>query len=415
MLAIRAHMPAHLGPVTLAGDLGIDITAVDRCGTLDLALVHRGTQLHTLRLGADTPSLPLRFALPGILDVDVAFGWDGAIGALTGRGHVRVGDRTFDLDGWSLLFDPTPGEVAGSPIAHPPVVKSVKYGDSKFTEPIPCVMRLHVDELERHLTPVGRMVRQTFFRAYPDFVFNVVACVGADRQQDDRRQADAARADGDAEREKDELPVGVYGDPTSIWFNVFFGYYQIDAPKPAWNRPFGYESAAGVRAKVAFEDVVRLGKSDWNYFSNWMYGVPRDAITPYDGIDIKAVLTAAKPIKIGTKVWHEVRIGKVEVVSAFQSSAPGAAQLTFNCALTPLWQLSFGLPSPCPVPAQSFVPTVLESSFFMSYFEDDETYHTVMFGGTNRYQGDPQFLQAQLDAALAVIKTNYPMLGFAAD
>ena len=52
----------------------------------------------------------------------------------------------------------------------------------------------------------------------------------------------------------------------------------------------------------------------------------------------------------------------------------------------------------------------------MAYYEDDQAYHTLIFGGSGPGDGDPnlaaQFLQVQLAAVQAVIAQSYPTLGF---
>ena len=93
---------------------------------------------------------------------------------------------------------------------------------------------------------VGRLVHDALFPDEPDFSFNV----------------EFARGDGDA-----------YTDPTSIWFNAFMGYYEIKVPKETWHRPFGYRFEAG-GTRIAPDDLLRIGRADWNYFSAYLYGVP---------------------------------------------------------------------------------------------------------------------------------------------
>jgi hypothetical protein len=48
----------------------------------------------------------------------------------------------------------------------------------------------------------------------------------------------------------------------------------------------------------------------------------------------------------------------------------------------------------------------------MCYWDDEEAYHTVIFGGTARTGSNPKFLAAQLGATQALIRSEYPHLGF---
>jgi hypothetical protein len=52
----------------------------------------------------------------------------------------------------------------------------------------------------------------------------------------------------------------------------------------------------------------------------------------------------------------------------------------------------------------------------MAYYEDDDAYHTLIFGGSAPVNGDPdlasRFLKVQLAAVDDVIAESYPTLGF---
>lgn len=254
-------------------------------------------------------------------------------------------------------FDPTPGRVGNSVWAHPPVVNDPQLGRSRSVVPI--INRIHIQDPPGWGARMGAIAKRTFFPACPAFVFNVCFAVG-----------DFSLV----------LQPGLYGDPHSHWFNVFMGYYQLDAPKTTWTRPFGYESA-NPRAQIMFEDVLRLGKSDWNYFSNYMYGVPEDCIEPYNRLDPTPWQNLGR-VMIGQTMWDSIEIEDVEVVSAYESGASDARRLVYNSVLTPLWRRTFGLPCPRPDFSQSFISTKLRAQMYMSFSEDQDSYHTVLFGGT---------------------------------
>jgi hypothetical protein len=236
---------------------------------------------------------------------------------------------------------------------------------------------------------VGALVKASMFPEHPPFVFNTVACVG-----------DFAEGE-----------PGLYGDPHSTWFNIFLGYYQLDCAKRDWSRPFGYRSASGEDAAPEPDDLARLGKSDWNWFSNWNYGVPADALLPYSKVDMGQVGFSHRGlVSIGRSKWHEVELQGVEVASCYV--APGG-RLVRNTILDGVWRASFGAPCPRTDWTTSFVPTVVDALVDMAYWEDEASYHTVLFGGTAARGADPRFLQAQLAATRAVIADRYPNLGFA--
>ena len=105
------------------------------------------------------------------------------------------------------------------------------------------------------------------------------------------------------------------------------------------------------------------------------------------------------------------------MVSAYESDAPAARKLINNSIVTPLWQASFGAPSPQPGFSESFIPTVMRAKMYLSFSENDQYYRTVIFGGTvnDRVSSEDsdEFLGAQFEAIQEVIERHYGHLGFA--
>ena len=290
-------------------------------------------------------------------------------------------------------FSPTPGSVGGSVWAHEPFVSDPELGRSRSVVPI--INRINVEVPAGLGARMGAIAKRVFFPQYPAFVFNVCFSVG-----------DFSLI----------LRPGLYGDPQSHWFNVFLGYYQLDAPKTTWTRPFAYESA-NARAPVTFEDILRLGKSDWNYFSNYMYGVPEDCIELYNKLDLSTPCRNLGRVVIGRRSWDYTEIEEVEVVSAYESDTPSARRLVYNSILTPVWRRTFGLPCPRPDFPQSFISTKLRARIYMSFSEDEDSYHTVIFGGTVNKSFpalmNQRFLELQMQACRETIERHYAQLGFA--
>ena len=291
-----------------------------------------------------------------------------------------------------LRVDPTFGMINGSVEVTPPVAADEGWGPSGSSSPV--VTRMHVDSTPRSLTDAGSIVWSELFAAdYHPFTFNTVACCGTPDPHTD---------------------VGVYSDPRSPWFNVFYGIYQLDCLKSdQWTRPFGYESAAGVASVVHVEDLVRLGKADWNWFSNYLYGVPAAVCTQYSAVDMTKINPHPTTIAtIGTSQWHQVVIDGIVVASCYQSDAPGAAKLVENTSAMQIWDRSFGLPCPRPEYTVSFIPTTLTASLDMAYWEDADGFHTLVFGGTCGPKPPAGFLAAQMTAVQGVMAKAFPGAGF---
>ncbi len=298
---------------------------------------------------------------------------------------------------------PLVGDVDNKFAAPEVQLNSPRFGESQG---LPFVMEIVVDGNRSAPAGVGRAADQAFFRQSPRLLFNVSFACG---------------------KPQGFLRRGLYGDPRSIWFNVFFGYYEIDVSKSAWGRPFGYESDG---TTIHWDDVLRIGKSDWNYFSNWLYGVPDDKITPTNDPLRSANTTTTHHGRkdINGKQWDVLELDNVDVVSAYHDgSSPG---LVDRELWSYLWRASFGFPlGKKVVDAPSFFAVPMKAHLYMSFREkkrdndlNTTSYQTFLFGGTiNKHYSkrsdacakeNEAFLAEQLKAVERVMKKSYPDLGF---
>ena len=386
--------------------------------TVTLALRFRDKELvaHTVTDGAE---VELHTIDLGVVVVSLAFHHDlggGTVGweLTAGRGRWlrggdvpgrRVAHRTF------LHFDPCIGEVGGETDVYPPVVELDDYGASRHLHraggdgygtsrnSTGFPLRLHVDDsVVRRVDGVGAKVKRTMFPDHPPFTFNAVACVG-DFDHDGPQK---------------------YTNPESPWFNVFLGYYQLDCRKDRWHRPFGFESAAGAVSVPCIDDLVRLGKADWNYFSAWDCGVPEDEVRRYCSPDHReSDVRDHGLVTIGDTRWRHLELLDITVASAYIAEPP-ARQPVDNNLLCGLFRDSYGYPQPVPGYDTSFVAATLDSFQYMAYFEtvDDDGvgwFHTLIFGGTVHHGQDAPLLEAQMAADRTVIEEHYARFGFAID
>ncbi|MEZ4302890.1 MAG: hypothetical protein R3B70_48650, partial [Polyangiaceae bacterium] len=332
----------------------------------------------------------------GLFKEDIQLDVDLAKGEVTLSGVVCVLSPT----GWQchrfppevlIAWSPTLGAVGGEILAHPPVITDPVYGTSNSI--VPTITRIPVDTVSRIGTPVGSLVKTALFPQAPDFLFNVCFAVGP------------------------FLPFlpGAYGDPTSPWFNVFAGYYEIDCPKPAWDRPFGYRLTTPTPT-VDFDEVLRIGKADWNFFSNWMYGVPKDIVDLYVPPDPGVRTEHLGRRTIAQSTWDLVDIDGFSAVTAYESNAEGAARLVENTPLTPAWRLTYGEPRPRSEYTKSFPGASMRAQLYMAFSEDETMFRTYLFGGTvnKTFDGPPNagLLERQMAAVAEVMTAHYPALGF---
>jgi hypothetical protein len=298
-------------------------------------------------------------------------------------------------------YIPNTGRMGDSiEMGKPAVIDSQEFGQSSAT---PAILQIPVSAEEKGLVAAGKKAHDKFFGGYPDFDFNVnFSCAKAD------------------------LLTGksAYADPRSPWWNVFFGRYQIDAPigKDAWKRPLGFTDHS--MKTVSFDDITRIGNSDWGYFSNWMYGVPDEALNRAFAAQKAA---PAPKMRVITDPLEQVpgytlcEVDGILLPSAYVSGGGEQALTTNEFGLTQVWQRIFGKqaddvtsdPAVKQKYPNSFVPTSMKMRFYLKAARRFDpvkgfVYTTSIYGGgvNKTWAGDDpvkqayneRFLQAQMDA-----------------
>jgi hypothetical protein len=179
---------------------------------------------------------------------------------------------------------------------------------------------------------------------------------------------------------------------------------------------------------VEVADIVRIGKADWNYFSNRVYGVPLDAIRPHDAFDLGRIGHARRGrVRIGESWWDHVALDGVEVVSAYTAPGEQGRLEKADPDFTPFWRLAYGAPCPRPEATVSFAPTKMRAELYLSHRKATDpadvkgpVWRTLIFGGTVRADWPDRaaadaFLALQLDAVRKVMARDYPGDGFATE
>jgi hypothetical protein len=297
---------------------------------------------------------------------------------------------------------PLTGDVDGRVAVPVAQVNDPRFGES---EGVPFVLEIDVDGVDTAPANVGHKVDTAFFQNDPALMFNVCFSCGKPRGLG---------------------RIGVYGDPRSQWFNVFFGYYQLDVRVKDRPSPFGYDAAGN----VVTDEILRIGKSDWNYFSNWLYGVPESFVLPNNDLGAATVDVKPRGLAIGGRTWDVLTIDDATMVSAYVSGLPGDGELEARGPYSFLWQCAFGFPNRLRLPGlQSFFSTDMKARLYMCArkverdpYAGEAVWQTFLFGGTvnkwwarqgyGRTKENDDFLEAQLEAVRKVMLTSYPELGF---
>jgi hypothetical protein len=287
----------------------------------------------------------------------------------------------------------------------PAVINSPEFGESSAT---PAILDVPVSAQQQGILSVGQKVHQKFFPDSPPFNFNVnFSCA----------KTDPLTGTSD------------YADPRSPWDNVFFGRYEIDCPagapgdKTKWSRPFGFVAPGS--NQINFNDILKIGNSDWGYFSNWMYGVPEadlDKSFAAQAAGPKPTCTVTNPnVVINGKSYVECTVEGVSLPSAFVNPRDGKALTNNDSLMSPVWRNVFGKQSsdvgedPSLANTPSFAPTKMKMKFYLRQELDPKTntYKTLIYGGgvnetwagsdPTRQAYNDRFLQAQMDAVKATM------------
>jgi hypothetical protein len=305
------------------------------------------------------------------------------------------------LPGWF----PLSGDIDGHTWAQPVVINDRRFGRSMT---IPAILEIVVDgtsgtTIPKVLSPVARRL----FAGYQPFTFNVAFSCGRSRA----------------------LRPGVYGNPRSPWFNIFVGYYEIDVAQSLWGRPFGYQPDGHSGFKLKLGDIERLGEADWNYFSNYMYGVPLSAIEAADQVDVELIALSRR--EIAGRLWDHIVGSGTKVSTAYVSKGDEGALADNDYVLNDIWRSAFGLPFTGKTPPASFFPASMGAELFACYVASESdrdlgvpVYRTFIFGGTvnewwaadvdsqRRRQHNEDFLKLQLDTVEHLIISDFAHLGF---
>jgi hypothetical protein len=281
---------------------------------------------------------------------------------------------------------PLVGEIDGRFEVVPAVIDDPVFGQSTH---LPTVLEIVVSEKRRWPLRVGKLVNEKFFDAFGPIIFNV--CFSC--------------------HHPDPLGRSDYADPTSHWFNVFFGFYEIDVPRSAWDRPFGFKSADRDAPEIEFDDLERIGKSDWNYFSNYIYGVPRQVIAPLDRIGDPQVTkrVADQPVEIDGERFVEAEIDGLEVVTGYV--AEGGRLRDNVWFFSPIWRRVFGTAPSNPEFERSYFPVRMKMRFWIRWetgYDQDlqaDAFRTFIYGGTiNKAYDGPLDNEAFLDLQMEAVK-----------
>lgn len=154
---------------------------------------------------------------------------------------------------------------------------------------------------------------------------------------------------------------------------------------PGWDRPFGF--IANNSNQLAIEDLIKLAKADWNFFSNYMYGVPfQNCVTASEIFGDEVLKIIDDKVIINNKQFIEAEISNIKVVSGYQSASEKL--LNNDKLFSPIWRKVFGIHPPISDYLKSFITTNMKMKFYIRFeksFDPDLEeicYNTYIYGGS---------------------------------
>lgn len=264
------------------------------------------------------------------------------------------------------------------------ILKPARIHNSKFGNDsnLYFVIEFDIADQSNDLIDIGKIIKQKIFPDYPPFVYNVSFTSS-----------------------KSSFFTGHshYADPTSHWFNVFYGFYEFDAPCSLWKRPFGFTETG----ELHIVDLLKMSTADWNLLSNYIYGVPFDKCLDACTLTGEEQMTIVNnAIEIGGYTYMEVILENVMVTSAYPCHEK---LLTPYPGFSEIWRQLFGTSSYTSGHDIAFPRVRMKGHFYIRYsieFDLDferSAYKTWVSGGTINMdypdsEFNDQFLNAQLKA-----------------
>jgi hypothetical protein len=267
------------------------------------------------------------------------------------------------------------------------IVKPAHLRDRRFGKGSNLYLVMEYDIVEENSNDpidIGKIIKQQIFPDTPPFVYNAsITC------------------------SKTNFFTGrsSYADPRSHWFNVFFGFYEFDAPCSMWNRPFGYTS----EGTLYITDILKMAKADWNLLGNHVYGVPYQRCLEACKITGNEIITIVNnSILIGDYTYMEVIIENATVITGYP--AHESLEKPYPL-LTPLVRRVFGVTSYKPGYDDPFPIIRMKGHFYIRYEISHDTdlnqtaYKTFIAGGTlNMDYPDINYNEAFLLAQLEAVR-----------
>jgi hypothetical protein len=219
-------------------------------------------------------------------------------------------------------------------------------GETRAPSPFPLRFRLRDAGLRRF--SVEGLAKRTFLADAPELDLRVYFEVGR------------GSADGTAP----------YADPTSPWFNVFLGSYEVRVARD-WPRPFGFLDSAASQPNL--EAIARLGMADWGWLSSYMAGCRPPAAF--------AGRVNVEPLQLGVSL--DIGRTRWQAATFVVRGVPAPVPAHWRSPLVPVWRAAFAGGSRWGDGAAGSLPAVDMTVFlFARAYASRAHWHTIVSGGS---------------------------------
>src|SRR5262245_4534108 len=180
-------------------------------------------------------------------------------------------------------------------------------------------------------------------------------------------------------------PCSSYFDPSSPWFNVFYGSYTVRSGKPD-GTPWGFDKQGNPKV----DEFLEIPRIDYTYLTAGMFGCPPE------GLDFQASWGSITPVPGGgtQAPWYQV---------AVEATIPsGLHRVPSRTVDYPLAYLMYGVPNPAFVDGKDYQPVQMRGTLFLKLTGGgDKPWITLAWGALCPDTGPGQALLSSIMTAMS--------------
>lgn len=260
---------------------------------------------------------------------------------------------------------------------YPPIVNDIKFGKSSVNFGY---LDVNISDSGGSTFNIGQIVKFELFKDHSEFKTKVAIT--------------------------SSKPKGNYSEflnPKSEWFNVLLILGKVEVE---WkDRPFGFTE----NLEVNKEDIYLYSKAVWNYFVNYIYGIPISECVKYNDIEDEHIQMISRKITIGNYDYIELDVVNLGTICGYSSWVSGGKgnYVVNDVILTPLWRRIFGKAKPRKSVMGMFEKCYMRLRIYLRFESVGNTFlsyiniASVNMGTSSRI--NEEFMEVQINALKSAI------------